>query len=275
MAHDRPDEITGNVAITQGMATVIRPLCGTNIGGSIAINQSVWRPALDTATRQTDHRRQYQHQPRRAAGNGAIDSQHHRRGANDGAKITISISQGNGNGDTATILNITASGGTRPTRYLLHHSGLWERRCRGDREREHPTAMSPSPRPTGQMLRDTAYVLNVTTGTSSGSDDFNGTVTIMQGNAPGDVALVQDGSSNNIAITQGDNINPTPDGSTTLPISPRSIAPVSSVTSRSSRALATVHIGNAGNYVAAVAFDYLGLLGENPVGYNYGASGWW
>ena len=91
-------------------------------------------------------------------------------------------------------------------------------------------------------------------------------MTIMQGNAPGDVALVQDGSSNNIAITQGDNINPTPDGSTIA----SDIAEVNrtSVFSNISIVQGTGNsaLGNAGNYVAAVAFDYLGLLGENPVG---------
>jgi hypothetical protein len=237
--------VGGSVSITQGDASgdsaTIDP---ATVGGSITIAQG--------------------------AGNGdtALISGLTDTGGTDKAPIVISITQLGGNGDHATISNLIATGGTAATPipiFISQGSGT------GDfAELLNVNAVNSNVTITqtdvanALAVGDTAYVLNVVTGTSSGFDDFNGTVTITQGSAPGDVALVQDGTSNNVSITQGDSVQ-VQDGSTLHP----DVAEVNrtSVFSNISivQGTGSSNAIDAGNYVAAVAFDYLGIVvGTNP-----------
>ena len=89
--------------------------------------------------------------------------------------------------------------------------------------------------------------------------DFNGTVTITQGDAPGDVAYLDGDAINNVSITQGDNVQ-APNGPTVA----SDVAEINgtSVTSDISiiQGTGTSTAINAGNYVTAIGFDYLGLV---------------
>jgi hypothetical protein len=186
-------------------------------------------------------------------------------GGTDKAPIVISITQGGGNGDSATILNLTVTGGTAATPIPITIS---QGAGSGDSARiQNVTAANSNVTITQADVAggtsDTAFVLNVTTGTTSAGFDVNGNVAITQGNAPGDVALVQDGMSNNVAITQGDNVQVL-NGSTFA----SDIAEVNRTTVTSDitiiQGTGTSTAPGSGNYVAAIALDYLGLVGTNP-----------
>ena len=114
---------------------------------------------------------------------------------------------------------------------------------------------------------DTANVLGVTAGTdplaARSPLKSSGLVTITQGNAPGDVALLNGDDVNNVSITQGDNVQAL-NGSTVV----SDVAEINdtSVTSDVSiiqgTGLSTAP--DAGNYVAAIGFDYLGYIKGTP-----------
>ena len=141
-----------------------------------------------------------------------------------GSNVSISITQGTGSGDAATISDVSALGGN----------------------------VSITQQDVANVPGDTASVLNVTTGTQPGGVDVNGKVTITQGNAAGDVALVQGGSSNNVTITQGNNVQ-NPDGSTVA----TDIAEINNTSVFSDITIIQGTGASAGLYVAAIAFDYL------------------
>jgi hypothetical protein len=149
--------------------------------------------------------------------------------------ISISIVQGKGSGDIADIENITALGGNLTI-------------SQGD---------------VAGGLGDVASVIDVVIGTTTPGPNrptyLNGTVTITQHNAPGDIALVQGGSSNNIAITQGDAVQVL-NGSAIA----SDIAEVNdtSVTSdiKIIQGTGTSTAAGSGNYVAAIGLDYMGFF---------------
>ena len=94
--------------------------------------------------------------------------------------------------------------------------------------------------------------------------DVNGNVTITQGNAPGDVAYLDGDTINNVSITQGDNVQ-APNCTTAV----YDIAEINDTTVTSNITIVQ-GTGNstapdAGNYVAAIGFDILGLTGSSPV----------
>jgi len=141
----------------------------------------------------------------------------------------VSITQGSGSGDTATVSNVTALSGN----------------------------VTITQNDVANMTGDKAFVLDVVTGTFPGDVDVNGTVTITQGNAAGDVALVQGGSSNNVAINQGDNVqDQLVNGSTVF----TDVAEINNTSVFSDITIIQGTGASAGNYVAAIAFDYLGLI---------------
>ena len=123
-----------------------------------------------------------------------------------------------------------------------------------------PAATSPSPSP---MWLAVARLYSIRPRRRNrhllGDVDVNGTVTIMQGNAPGDVALVQGGFRNSVSITQGDNVQ-VPNGSTVASY----VAEINDTTVSSDvtiiQGMAPSTAPDAGNYVAAIGFDYLGLI---------------
>jgi hypothetical protein len=272
-----PTTVSGSVSITQGIGSGDMALVNlTNVGGSVTITQSdvAGNAAGDSATVENGTvGGSIALSQGAASGDSATISNITDGGGTDKAPISISIKQLGGNGDSATISGLVVTGGTAATPVPISIS---QGAGSGDiAQIVNVTAPNSNVTITQTDVAggvgDTAYVLNVTTGTSSGMNDFNGNVTITQGNAPGDVALVQDGSSNNIAITQGDSVQVL-NGSTIAP----DVAEVNrtSVFSNISivQGTGTSKAADAGNYVAAIAFDYLGLFGENPDGgYNSGS----
>jgi Bacterial Ig domain/Domain of unknown function (DUF4214) len=183
-------------------------------------------------------------------------------GGTDTVPIVISIGQGGGDGDMATITGLTAPGGTDTVPIVI---SIGQGGGSGD-----TSAMTDVNTPYGNIsitqgdvgtstVGDTASVLNVTVGTGATGIEVNGGVTVVQGSAPGDVALVQGGSSNDIAITQGDNVQ-VPDGGSVA-------SDVAEINGTNVMANITIAQGtgnstldNAGHYVTAIGFDYLGLI---------------
>ena len=98
-------------------------------------------------------------------------------------------------------------------------------------------------------------------------------VTIKQGNAPGDVALLNGDHVNNVAITQGDNVQVL-NGSTVA----KDVAEINDTTVTSNiiiiqgTGLSTAP--DAGNYVAAIGFDYLGYINGTPASSPVTAGGY-
>ena len=150
----------------------------------------------------------------------------------------ITVNQGSGSGDTATVLDVTVGGNIT----ILQ----------GD--------------VAGNATGDTASVIGVTAGSSTGSPfliEVGGIVTITQGNAPGDVAYLDGDHINNVSITQGDNVQAL-NGSTV-------VSDVAEINDTSVTSNVTIMQGtgtstaiNAGNYVAAIGFDYLGYINGTP-----------
>ena len=201
------------------------------------------------------------------------------------APITIGITQGNGSNDIAAIVNLNATGGaaTAPTLIFITQgtgNADWA---------EIADVIAPNANVTitqndlvGNANGDTALVLFTSVGTSTtnpdGSvNDFNGNVTINQGSAPGDIALVAggflvlddsnddgpdlSGNANNVTITQGSN------GATNgalVSFNGSQIYPdVAEIDDETVTSDITITQGNAnslGYYVTAIAFDYLGLV---------------
>ena len=90
-----------------------------------------------------------------------------------------------------------------------------------------------------------------------------GTVIITQGNAPGDIAVLDQDVVNNVSITQGDNVQ-APNGTTVVSdVAEINDTSVTSNVSISQGTGASTAI-NAGNYVAAIGYDYLGYMKGTP-----------
>ena len=150
----------------------------------------------------------------------------------------VSISQGSGSGDSATVLDVTVGGNITITQSDV----------------------------AGNATGDTASVLGVTAGSSAGSPfpiEVGGLVTIIQGNAPGDVALLNGDGVNNVAITQGDNVQVL-NGSTVA----KDVAEINDTTVTSNiviiQGTGFSTAPDAGLYVAAIGFDYLGYISGTP-----------
>ena len=128
----------------------------------------------------------------------------------------------------------------------------------------------------GNATGDRASVLGVTAGTTIPATpyviDVKGTVTITQGNAPGDVALLNGDHINYVAITQGDNVQVL-DGSTVA----SDVAEINGTTVTSDISIIQgtgISIApGAGNYVAAIGFDYLGYIKGTPASSSVTAGG--
>ena len=204
----------------------------TTVGGNVSISQG--NGNSDTATVDVTT----------AGGNVTINQGN---GNSDTATVedatvggNVTITQGSGSGDTATVLDVTALTGN----ITITQTDV-----------------------AGNATGDTANVIGVTAGTTIPATyfviDFNGTVTITQGNAPGDVAYLDRDAINNVTITQGDNVQ-APNGSTVV----SDVAEINdtSVTSNVSisQGTGTSTAINAGNYVAAIGFDYLGYINGTP-----------
>ena len=148
---------------------------------------------------------------------------------------SLTISQGYANGDQATVSNSTAVGDVTITQ--------------------------------GDGNGDWAQVVGITAGTTIPASPyvipFDGTVTITQGSAPGDVAYLDGDAINNVSITQGDNVQ-APNGTTV-------VSDVAEINDTSVTSNVSINQGtgastaiNAGNYVAAIGYDYLGYMKGTP-----------
>ena len=169
--------------------------------------------------------------------------------------VTVSITQSSGNGDTVTISGLTA---------LFANSSIAQGTGAGNFATVEMATIGGNVTITQADLAgnsgDTAHVINVEAGTTTpGPTDVNGTVSITQGNAGGDVALVQGGFSNNIAISQGDNVQILNGSTIAVDVAEINAASVTSDVSIM-QGTGTSTALDAGNYVAAIAFDYLGLI---------------
>jgi hypothetical protein len=196
-------------------------------------------------------------------------------GGTDKAPIVISVTQGNGNNDIAAIVNLTATGGTAATPIpisITQGSGNadWAEIANVTAPNANITITQTdvATNPNG----DTALVLNSAIGTTgTGPDgtlnDFNGNITITQGSAPGDVALVEGtfavaGTANNITITQGSNggVNGTLPGFNGSSVA----ADVAEINDEVVTSNITVTQGNANSFgynVTAIGYDYVGQFG--------------
>jgi hypothetical protein len=147
--------------------------------------------------------------------------------------VTYSIQQGSGAGDVAEIVAVTAPLGN----------------------------VSISQADVGFNAPDEAFVIDATVGSVSDGNDVAGNVTILQGDAGGDIAAVSGGSSNNVSITQGNNLSDF-DGSTQL----SDIAEVNDTSVFSDISIVQGTAGaTEGGYVAAIADDILGFFGSGSV----------
>jgi hypothetical protein len=212
-------------------------------------------------------------------------------GMNDSAEIETStvtggatITQGNGVGDIAAIVRFTSTGGTSLV-------GVPITITQGSGNADWAEVANVTA-PNGNVIitqndvatnasGDIALVLNTTVGTSSTAGtgqvvDFNGLVSISQGNAPGDIALVEGtflgdgrdtpGTANNITITQGSNGGVLVSGVATLPNFNGStvasdVAEINDETVTSNITITQGNGASVGSYVTAIANDYLGTLG--------------
>ena len=156
----------------------------------------------------------------------------------------ITISQKEGNGDSATISNSTAVGNVYITQYDVASNAL------GDTVNVIGTTA-------GFTIQRTPYVF-----------DVYGKVIIKQGNAPGDVALLNGDHINDVAITQGDNVQVL-DGSTVA----SDVAEINGTTVTSDISISQGIGTSTGNYVAAIGFDYLGYIKGTPASSSVTAGG--
>jgi hypothetical protein len=212
--------------------------------------------------------------------------------------ISIGITQGNGNHDIAAIVNLVATGGAvgAPDNIFITQGS-------GNADSTHPTTdptgndwaeianvnvpnASGVPAPAianititqgdvaSNQYGNTAYVLNAFVGVvTAGNTDNNGTgnVAIFQGDAPGDVALVEggvviggtatNGVANNVTISQGSNggVNGTLPGFNGSTIA-SNIAEVNDETVTSNITITQGNSNSFGYNVAAIGYDYLGYL---------------
>ena len=148
------------------------------------------------------------------------------------AVVNVSIAQASGNGDSASISGVTAAGNITITQSDV----------------------------ASNAIGDTANRIDVTAGsTDSNGLAVNGTATITQGNAPGDAALLNGDAFNNVAITQGDNVQAPDSGvvdSDVAEINGTSVSNNISII----QGTGTITAANAGLDVTAIGFDYLGLI---------------
>jgi hypothetical protein len=251
--------VGGSIGVTQGAGTDNATVNVTTVGGSITVKQSEGSAGVATATVENST----------SVGGNITVSQ--TSGNGDTATVknislvgNITVSQTSGNGDTATITNITeiipAMNPPASVTYSISQgSGAGDLATISSVNAPNGNVsitQTDSGDPAVNMgLGDTAEVLNVTIGTAPGLVDTNGQVTISQGNAPGDVALVQGGSSNNILISQGDNAF-VANGSTQA----FDVAEVNNTTVTSNIIIIQGTANSAGSNVAAIGFDYLGFV---------------
>jgi len=188
------------------------------------------------------------------------------------APITIGITQGNGNKDVAAIVNLTATGGSTgagATLIFIHQgSGNWDWA-----EIANVTAIFANVEiiqtdVAANSHGDVALVINTNVGfVNPDGTDFNntGNVTITQGDAGGDIALVEGssddtGTANNITITQGLGFNPlTFNGSTTL--QGTDVAEINDETVTSNITITQGNANSLGFFVTAIGFDFVGMAG--------------
>jgi hypothetical protein len=242
--------IHGNATISQGGGnTDTAVIANLTIGGSIGVTQG--NGNNDAGEIETV-----------ISTGGTVAS-----GNNPAVPITIGITQGIGNNDIAAIVGLTATGGgtgaAATSIFITQGSGNadWAEVASVTAPNANVTITQAdvATNPNG----DTAYVLFVNVGVvGSGNTDANGTgtVTIMQGDAPGDVALVQKGSANNVSITQGLNTQ-TFNGSTVA----SDVAEVDDETVTSNITITQGSANSLGYYVTAIGFDYVGLAGLGTV----------
>ena len=181
----------------------------------------------------------------------------------------ITIIQGNASGDSATIAGVAATGGTNTvpiTISITQGSGSDDTAMISAVTAPHGNITITQADVAGNTSGDTASVLGVTLGTKTLAgpffNEFQGTVTITQCDAPGDVALLDNDVVNNVFITQGDNVqvpNCTTVASDVAEINDTSVTSDIAIIQGTGKSTAS----NAGNYVAAIGFDYLGLINGN------------
>lgn len=268
-----PTVIGGNAIITQGTGSGNQAyIVGDTVGGNASITQA------DLATNGSGNTARIEDT---TVGGDATISQGDASEDDafigtstivGGVKIgrNIVINQGDGDEDNATILGVNATGGNTPAvpsisvsitqgsgnsdhaliESVVAHGGNVSITQHDDAEDTEGTG-------------NTAEVIDVVTGTvipgPYGPTDVNGLVTITQGDSAGDIALVQGGSSNNIVITQGDAVQVL-NGSTIA----SDVAEINDTTVTSDitiiQGTGNSTADDSGNYVAAIAFDYLGLF---------------
>ena len=144
----------------------------------------------------------------------------------------ISITQGTGNKNEAAVANLTAFGNINITQHDV---------C-------------------GNTTGDLAQVINVTDNLTIAASPFvidvNGTVTIVQGDAYADTAVMYGDAVNNIVAKQGENCTTpecTPGFSDVVEINKTTVTSDISVTQGNWGDTA-----NNGNYVTAIGYDYIG-----------------
>ena len=221
--------VGGNVTITQNdvagnplgdAATVVV----TTVGGNISVAQGNANSDAGTVDVETIGGDVLINQGS-GSGNSATMS-------GSSAVVNVSIAQASGNGDSASISGVTAAGNITITQSDV----------------------------ASNAIGDTANLIDVTAGsTDSNGLAVNGTATITQGNAPGDVALLNGDAFNNVAITQGDNVQAPDSGvvdSDVAEINGTSVSNNISII----QGTGTITAADAGLYVTAIGFDYLGLI---------------
>jgi hypothetical protein len=186
-------------------------------------------------------------------GNGNTDTATIRGGGPDGVNLTgqsapgmtyggnLTITQGSGTNDQATITGSAATPLVTVGNVTITQNDV-----------ANATAPNPGDRATVSFVN-----AGITVNASPFVFDFNGVITITQGNAYNDEAIVlgNGNTANNVVITQGDNvINPncTPGLSDIAQITGYNITSDISISQGDGNAV--------GGYVAAIAFDYLGLI---------------
>jgi hypothetical protein len=213
----------GNITIHQGNASGDTALVsGSTAIGNILITQL--NGAGDSATVMG------------GGPDGVILTGYPAPGASYGGNVTIT--QGTGNGDKATVTGTPAAPLVVVGNVTITQSDV-----------------------AGNTTGDVAHVFYVNAGFSVPAGqfvfDYNGNVSITQGNGYGDQAVLLGvaNTANNVYIVQGDNVftpNCTPGLSDVAQINGYKITSDISITQGDGN--------SAGNYVAAIGFDFLGLI---------------
>ena len=254
-----PTHIGGNLTITQldGNGDTVTVALGTTIGGNLVITQG--NGNTDTITAD----------PTSVVGNVTLT-----QGNGNTDTITadptsvggnVTLTQGNGNGDTITFGTPTTVGGNI---VITQGSG------NGDVATVKTVIVGGNVTITqndvaGNTTGDQAFVLNVTAGTTIVAPpyviDTNGTVTINQGNAYADEAVLNNDVVNNVVITQGNNVfvpGCIPNLSDVAQINDTTVT--SDVTILQGGSTVAGVPAAVGGYVVAIGFDYLGYINGNP-----------